>query len=387
MMNTSTFLKSAIQIHSRLIEIRRHLHMHPELSFQEFETARYILSLLDEWGISYTSGIAGTGIIAQIPGKSNKTIGIRADMDALPITEKSTHSYVSKNPGVMHACGHDVHMTCALGALLLLKEMDVPHNIRFIFQPGEEKLPGGASLMIAQGAIDDLEKLLALHVFPDLPAGQVGFKPGKYMASSDELYITVTGRGGHGALPHLNLDPVVAASQLVLALQQVVSRFAPPSVPSVLSIGKFVANGTTNVIPDRVHLEGTFRTMDELWRAKAHDIIRNIAQNTAASAGVLAEVTIVKGYPALVNDQDFTRRCIELAGELLGADQVKELDIRMTAEDFAFYSQRIPCCFFRLGTGSEQKNTLHSVHTPYFDIDEDALITGSALLAWLAYHA
>lgn len=386
-MNTSEFLKAAVQIHSRLVEIRRHLHMHPELSFQEVETSRYILSLLDEWGVSYTSGIAGTGIIAEIPGKSDKTVGVRADMDALPITEKSTHSYVSKNPGVMHACGHDVHMACALGALLMLREMDLPHNIRFIFQPGEEKLPGGASLMIAEGAIRGTDKLLALHVYPHLPAGQVGFKPGRYMASSDEIYITVKGKGGHGALPHLNHDPVVAASQLVLALQQVVSRVAPPSVPSVLSIGKFMANGTTNVIPDMVQLEGTFRTMDESWRSKAHDTIRQIADNICSAAGVSAEVTIVRGYPTLVNDEDFTRRSMELAGELLGSDQVKELDIRMTAEDFAFYSQQIPCCFFRLGTGSEKKNTLHSVHTPYFDVDEDALLTGSALLGWLAYHA
>jgi amidohydrolase len=287
----------------------------------------------------------------------------------------------------MHACGHDVHMACALGALLILREVDLPHNIQFIFQPGEEKLPGGASLMIAEGAIRGIDKLLALHVYPHLPAGQVGFKPGRYMASSDEIYITVKGKGGHGALPHLNHDPVVAASQLVLALQQVVSRVAPPSVPSVLSIGKFIANGTTNVIPDIVQLEGTFRTMDESWRGKAHDIIRQIAHSVCAAAGVSAEVTIVRGYPALVNDEDFTRHCIELACELLGSDQVKELDIRMTAEDFAFYSQQIPCCFFRLGTGSEKKNTLHSVHTPYFDVDEDALITGSALLGWLAYHA
>jgi hippurate hydrolase len=387
MMNASEFLKAAVQIHSRLIEIRRHLHMHPELSFQEIQTSRYILSLLDEWGVSHRSGVAGTGIIAEISGKSDITIGIRADMDALPITEKNSHSYVSKNMGVMHACGHDVHMACALGAIMILREMDLPHNIRIIFQPGEEKLPGGANLMIAEGAIRGIDKLLALHVYPHLPAGQVGFKPGKYMASSDEIYITVKGKGGHGALPHLNHDPVVAASQLVLALQQVVSRFAPPAIPSVLSIGKFIANGTTNVIPDIVQLEGTFRTMDESWRGKAHDIIRQIAHSVCAAAGVSAEVTIVRGYPALVNDVDFTRRCIELAGELLGADQVKELDIRMTADDFAFYSQCIPCCFFRLGTGNENKNTLHSVHTPYFDIDEDALITGSALLAWIACHA
>lgn len=385
-MNASQFIQAARQIHSRLIEIRRHLHMHPELSFQEVETARYIAGLLDEWGVTYRIGIAGTGIIAEIGGGSGKIIGIRADMDALPITEKSTHDYVSKNIGVMHACGHDVHMTCALGALLLLRNKALPHGIRFIFQPGEEKLPGGASLMISEGAIQGIEKLLALHVYPHLPSGYVGFKPGRYMASSDEVYITVKGKGGHGALPHLNHDPVVAASQLVLALQQVVSRFVPPSVPSVLSIGRFIANGTTNVIPDIVQLEGTFRTMDESWREKAHDSIRQIADSICSAAGVTAEVTIVRGYPALVNDEDFTRRSIELAGELLGLDQVKELDIRMTAEDFAFYSQQIPCCFFRLGTGNEEKNTLHSVHTPYFDVDEDALITGSALLAWLAYN-
>lgn len=386
-MNASQFIQAAHRIHPRLIEIRRHLHMHPELSFEEVKTASYIAGLLDEWGITYKTGIAGTGIIAEIGGGSGKTIGIRADMDALPITEKSIHDYVSKNIGVMHACGHDVHMACALGALLLLRDIELPHGIRFIFQPGEEKLPGGASLMISEGAIQGIEKLLALHVYPHLPTGHVGFKPGRYMASSDEIYITVKGKGGHGALPHLNHDPVVAASQLVLALQQVVSRFAPPSVPSVLSIGKFIANGTTNVIPDIVQLEGTFRTMDESWRNKAHDAIRQIADSICSATGASAEVIIIRGYPVLLNDEDFTRRCIELAGELLGSDQIKELDIRMTAEDFAFYSQQIPCCFFRLGTGNEEKNTLHSVHTSYFDVDEDALITGSALLAWLAYHA
>lgn len=386
-MNASQFIQAAHRIHPRLIKIRRHLHMHPELSFEEVKTASYIAGLLHEWGVTYKTGIAGTGIIAEIGGGSGKTIGIRADMDALPITEKNTHDYVSKNIGVMHACGHDVHMACALGALLLLRDVELPHGIRFIFQPGEEKLPGGASLMISEGAIQGIEKLLALHVYPHLPTGHVGFKPGRYMASSDEIYITVKGKGGHGALPHLNHDPVVAASQLVLALQQVVSRFAPPSVPSVLSIGKFIANGTTNVIPDIVQLEGTFRTMDESWRNKAHDAIRQIAYSICSAAGTSAEVTIIRGYPVLLNDEDFTHRCIELAGELLGSDQIKELDIRMTAEDFAFYSQQIPCCFFRLGTGNEEKNTLHSVHTSYFDVDEDALITGSALLAWLAYHA
>lgn len=386
-MKASVFIEAATQIHPQLIEIRRYLHMHPELSFQEKETSKYITRLLEDWGIDYTSGIAGTGIIAELPGKSNKTIAIRADMDALPIFEKSTHEYVSKNPGVMHACGHDVHMACALGAMLLLRELELPHNIRFIFQPGEEKLPGGASLMIAEGAIKGIEKMLALHVYPNLPAGQVGFKPGKYMASSDEIYIKVIGKGGHGALPHLNQDPVVAASQMVIALQQVVSRSAPANIPSVLSIGKFIAEGTTNVIPDVVQLEGTFRTMEESWRNKAHEKIYQIAKHTAFAWGVRAEVDIVKGYPALVNDEVFTHRCIRLAKELLGEDQVKALEIRMTAEDFAFYSQQIPCCFFRLGTGSEKKNTLHSVHTPYFDVDEDALITGSATLGWLAFHA
>jgi amidohydrolase len=385
-MKSSDFLEAATRIHLQLIEIRRYLHMHPELSFQEKETAKYIARLLEEWGIAYTAGIAGTGIMAELSGKSNRTIAIRADMDALPIVEKNTHEYVSKNPGVMHACGHDVHMACALGAMLLLRELELPHNIRFIFQPGEEKLPGGASLMIAEGAIKGIEKMIALHVYPNLSAGQVGFKPGKYMASSDEIYIKVIGKGGHGALPHLNQDPVVAASQMVIALQQVVSRSAPPNIPSVLSIGKFIADGTTNVIPDIVQLEGTFRTMDESWRTLAHEKIHQIAEHTASACGVRAEVNIVKGYPALVNDEVFTHRCIELAKELLGEDQVKSLDIRMTAEDFAFYSQQVPCCFFRLGTGSEEKNTLHSVHTPYFDVDEDALITGSATLGWLAFH-
>lgn len=371
--------------------IREDFHAYPELSFKEFETAKKISAFLTKEGIEHRTGIAGTGIIAQIKGKNpdKQLVALRADMDALPIQEKNQVSYASRHEGIMHACGHDVHSACLMGALKIIHSLkdDFEGTVWGIFQPGEELLPGGAKLMLEAGIFDERKPdvIFAQHVFPELQAGQLGFRPGPYMASTDEIYITVKGKGGHGALPHQNQDPVIAAAQLIIALQQVVSRHAKPNTPSVLSIGKVIANGATNVIPDDVRLEGTFRTMDESWRMRAHHLIRQIAEHTCRALGTEAEVNIEKGYPALENDTESTLIAMQQAQVYLGEKQVFDLDIRMTAEDFAWFAQKYPVCFYRLGTASPDGSNNAGVHNALFDIDAQALKTGMGHMAWQAF--
>ena len=372
-----------------IIHLRQYLHQHPELSFEEYKTSELIKKKLEEFNIE-TSLLAGTGVVGILRGKNpeSKIIALRADMDALPILEQNNVSYKSVNEGVMHACGHDVHSSSLLGAAKILGELrnEFEGTVKFIFQPGEEKLPGGASLMIEQGVLENPspEILFAQHVYPSMEAGRVGFKSGMYMASTDEVYITVKGKGGHGAMPHLNIDPVVISAHLIIALQQLVSRNANPITPTVLSFGKVMANGATNVIPNEVKLEGTFRTMDERWRNQAHEKIKVMAISVSESMGGTCEVNILKGYPFLVNDSAVTGKARKHAEDYLGKEKVEELDIRMTAEDFAFFSQKRPSCFYRLGTGNKSKNIVSPVHTDTFDIDESALETGMGLMAWLA---
>ena len=374
----------------QIIDIRRHLHQHPELSFQEHKTSAYIQSKLTEMGIPFESGIVDTGIVARIEGKNpkSKTIALRADMDALPIHEENNIPYVSKNSGVMHACGHDVHSASLLGAASILNTLkdDFNGSIKLIFQPGEEKIPGGASLMIREGVLQNPEPsgIIGQHVFPDLEVGKVGFRPGMYMASADEIYVTVKGKGGHGALPHKNIDPVLIASHILVALQQIVSRFAKPDIPVVLSFGKVQANGATNIIPDQVTLEGTFRTMNEDMRFMLHDRMKEMAASIAKGMGGSCDFDIHVGYPFLINDEATTKRCISMAREYLGADNVVDLDLRMTAEDFAFYTQEVPGCFYRLGVRNESKGITGGLHTSTFDIDESALEIGMGLMATLA---
>lgn len=369
---------------------RKELHAHPELSFEEFETSERIKKKLKEYGIPFEDGWAGTGIIAWLEGANpgSNCIALRADMDALPITEKNQTDYVSKNPGVMHACGHDVHSSCLLGAAKILNELKEQWSgkIIFIFQPGEEKFPGGASLLLKEGLLEKFQpkKIIAQHVYPELEVGKLGFREGMYMASADEIYIQIKGKGGHGALPHKNIDPVIISAHLLLALQNVTSRFAPPTVPSVLSFGKVEAKGATNVIPDTVFIEGTFRTMNEEWRSKAHELIENIAKSTAKSFGGDCEIQIKKGYPFLQNDKELTSSARNSAKKLLGEDQIVELDLRMTAEDFSYYSQEMPSCFYRLGVGNKKKGITASVHSPNFDIDEKAISVGMASMAFIA---
>jgi len=367
---------------------RRHLHAHPELSFEEKETSAYVQSALKEMGIPFKTGYAGYGIVATIGSGSGKVIALRGDMDALPIQEENEVPYKSKNEGVMHACGHDVHTSSVLGAARILKSMEKELNgrILLVFQPGEERLPGGASIMLKEGALKDPapQAIFGQHVFPELEAGKVGFRPGMYMASADEIYIRVKGRGGHAALPHYNVDPVLMASHLIIAMQQVVSRFGNPTVPSVLSFGRIEGKGSTNVIPDEVYIEGTFRTMDEQWRAEAHEQMQRLANGLVASMGGTCEMRIEKGYPFLVNDEELTLRSKDRAIEYLGEENVVDLPIRMTAEDFSYFSQEFTGCFYRLGVRNESRGIIHNLHQSRFDVDEDALLVGCGLMAYLA---
>jgi amidohydrolase len=392
MIQLNDLASSAKAVQDELIEIRRHLHANPELSFQEEKTAAFVSQKLTELGIPHKTGIGGHGIIADIVGdKDGKIVAVRGDMDALPITELNKTSYVSKNPGVMHACGHDVHTTCILGAARLLQERksSLRGTVRLIFQPAEERIPGGASLMIKDQALKnpDVQLIFGQHVYPDMEVGNVGFRPGMYMASADELYITVKGKGGHAGLPHKTIDTVLLASHVVTAIQQLVSRRANASLPTVVSIGKFIANGATNVIPDEVKLEGTIRTMNEEWRFELHDLLKDLVSGICQSMGGSAEIEVRKGYPALINDDSLTIWARQKAIELLGEESVHDLDLRMTAEDFAYFAQQIPACFYRLGTSNSKKDLGAPLHTGKFDIDEEALSIGTSLMATLAVKA
>jgi len=372
------------------ITIRRHLHAHPELSFQEYNTSKFVQEKLSEFGIPYQAGVAGTGIIAFIEGKnpSSKLMALRADMDALPIIEENDVPYKSTNHGVMHACGHDVHTTSLLGAARILHTLkdEWEGTVQLVFQPAEERLPGGASIMIQEGAFDKKlpEEMYGQHVDPEIPAGKIGLKPGMYMASADEIYVTVKGKGGHAAKPAKIIDPVLIASHLIVALQQVVSRWGNPAVPSVLSFGKVIANGATNVIPNEVKLEGTFRTFDETWRKEAHERMVNLATHLTQSMGGDVDFRIDVGYPVLNNHEELTKKAKQKAIEYLGADNVIDLQLRTTAEDFAYYSHKMPSCFYRLGTSSPTDDSKsYSVHNSRFDIDESALEIGMGLMAWM----
>ncbi|MEE4198750.1 MAG: M20 family metallopeptidase [Bacteroidales bacterium] len=374
----------------QVVDIRRHLHQYPELSFQEVETAQYISNLLTKWGIEFESGIAETGIVAYIRGKNpeQKTVALRADMDALPIEEKNNVSYQSKNKGVMHACGHDAHTASLLGTILILNSLkdEFEGTIKCIFQPGEELLPGGAKRMIQQGVLKNPEPEIVIgqHVYPELPAGKIGLKDGPYMASTDEIYITIKGRGGHGAMPWKIDDTVLIASHIILALQQISSRHAPDGIPTILSFGKIIANGATNVIPDEVYLEGTFRTMNEEWRTAAHRKIKKITTGVAQSMGAKAEINIKKGYPVLINDAKITRIAKKAAMDYLGKNNVMDLNYRMTAEDFAYFAREKPSVFYRLGVSAINQKECSSLHSSTFDINEKALNTGMGTMAYLA---
>ena len=373
-----------------LLKIRHHLHRHPELSFQESETAHYIDRLLTDWNIEHKTGVGGEGIVALIKGvrPEKKTIALRADMDALPIEEQNNMSYKSENRGTMHACGHDVHMTCLLGTAKLLQELkqDFEGTVKLIFQPAEETLPGGAVQMIKDGVLENPkpETIIAQHVFPDLEVGKVGFKSGMYMASSDEINIYVRGKGGHAAIPGKGDDTVFTAAQIIVELKNIVKKNSSSAIPTVLSFGKIVGNGAHNVFPVEVAIHGTLRTFDETWRKEVHKIIIETAQNIAHSYGIVSEVVIDKGYPFLVNDDKVTQQAKEAAIDFLGAENVEDLPIRMTVEDFAYYAQKVPASFYRLGTANRNKGITSNLHTPTFDVDEESIKIGTGLMTYIA---
>ena len=370
------------------VAVRHHLHAHPELSYQEFETSKFIQEKLTEFGIPFTVK-ATTGVVGILEGKdpSSRVLALRADMDALPILEANKVEYRSKNNGVMHACGHDVHTTCLLGAARILSELknEWKGTIKLIFQPGEEKNPGGASLMIKDGVLEDPapQGILALHVHTALEAGKFGFRSGKVMASADELYFTIRGKGGHAASPHLVIDPVLISSHLIIALQQVISRHNNPFNPSVLSITSFQAGTTTNVIPSEAKLMGTFRAMDEEWRFRAHELIKKQATELVHAMGGEIDIHIDVGYPAVHNNEELNEKVRDKAKDLVGEENVLLNELRMGAEDFGYYAQKIPACFYRVGVMNKAKGITSGVHTPTFNIDESAIETGIAMFALL----
>ncbi|WP_268122661.1 M20 metallopeptidase family protein [Roseivirga pacifica] len=373
-----------------IVAIRRHIHAHPELSFEEHETAKYVAEQLRKLGIEPTEGVADTGITALIKGKNpdTKVVALRGDMDALPIQEENDVPYKSTNDGVMHACGHDVHTACLLGAATILNELkdEFEGTIKLVFQPGEEKNPGGASLMIKAGALENPRPaaMLGQHVLPYIPTGKLGFRSGKYMASADEVYLTVKGQGGHAALPDKAIDPIVIAAQIITALQTVISRNADPKMPTVLTFGAIHGGSAQNIIPNEVKIAGTFRALDEDWRFKAHDLITKLATSVAEGMGGSCDVNIDVGYPFLHNDEDTTAIARAAACEYIGEENIVDLDLWLGAEDFAYYSHEVPACFYRLGTGNEAKETTFGAHTPRFNVDEDAIELGIGFMAWNA---
>lgn len=394
-----TIKSFSAQLSAEVIAIRRHLHQHPELSFEEYHTSAYVCSVLDKYSIPYTKGIVKTGIVALIEGKNPeaKTILLRADLDALPIQEQNEVSYKSENPGVMHACGHDVHTASVLGTAVILQKLKdtFEGTVKIMFQPGEEVLPGGSSLMISEGVLQSPEVGLALaqHVFPSMETGKVGFRKGMYMASTDELHITITGKGGHAAMAGDYNNPLVIAAHIITEMEKQfpfeidaegVSRDTSNQIPTVVAFGKIEGKGATNVIPQSVYMAGTLRTMDEHWRLRVKERIREIIHGICEAYQASAEINIIDGYPFLVNDEPLTERCRQSAIEYLGAEQVEELPLRMTAEDFAYVSQAVPSCFYRLGTGNKEKGITAGVHTATFDIDEKALEISTGLMAWMA---
>jgi amidohydrolase len=385
-----------------VIAFRRHIHQHPELSFEEFKTAEYVCSILDKHQIKYTKGIVKTGIVAIIEGKnpSKKTLLLRADLDALPIEEKNTTEYISQYKGIMHACGHDVHTASVLGTAIILNQLnsEFEGTVKIMFQPGEEVLPGGSSLMIGEGVLQNpkVNMAIAQHVFPSMETGKVGFKSGMYMASTDELHITITGKGGHAAMAGEYNNPLVVAASIIKEIEKQfpfkideegVARHIGNNIPTVIAFGKIEGKGATNVIPETVYLAGTFRTMDEVWRKEVKDKIKNIVQTVCEVYKVAADINIIDGYPFLTNDVSVTEQCKQSAIEYLGKESVEELPLRMTAEDFAYITQQVPSCFYRLGTGNKAKGITSGVHTSTFDIDEKALEISTGLMAWMVLNS
>jgi len=377
------------QYYNEVVTVRRAIHSFPELAFEEKKTSALVAKTLAALGLKVETGIAKTGVIGILEGASSgPCVAIRADMDALPILERTDLPYASQNAGVMHACGHDAHTAMALGAAMTLSQLkkDIRGTIKFLFQPSEEKAPGGAPEMILEGALKNpnVDAIFGQHVLSNAESGSVGFRPGAMMASADELYITIIGKGGHGAKPHLTIDPIVVASHVVIALQTVVSRRIDPLEKCVLTIGKFTGGTATNVIPHEVSLAGTLRTMNEDVRKQAHKLIDETIRGVARGLGADYELTVVSGYPTLVNDESVTAFALNAAADLLGKKNVFEAELFMGAEDFAYFLQKIPGTFFRLGVCDPKKKNPADIHDAHFTLDERAMVTGTATLAYLA---
>ena len=385
--------RRAEALDAEVVRIRRHFHRNPELSTEEYETGRFIEKTLRGWGIECRGGYSGTGVVGILKGRNpeKRCVALRADMDALPIQEQTGLDFASCNPGVMHACGHDVHMACLLGASKILKDMasEWEGTVKLIFQPSEEDFRAGAPVMIREGVLENPvpSRIFALHVLPEMDCGKVGCKEGQYMASTDELYLKVVGKGGHGATPELTVDPVLMSAYILTSLQQIVSRQAPPYVPTVLTFGRIIGEGRTNIIPGEVNIEGTLRTFNEAWRAKAHERIRLCAESVAEGLGGHCVLEVDHGYPFVFNDPEATRKVRETASALLGAEKVEELPLRMTAEDFAYYTQQVPGCMFRLGVRPKDVENPSSLHTSTLAIDEACLKVGVSMMALLGMSA
>ena len=388
----------AHQYFDEVVSFRRHLHKNPELSFQEYNTSKFVCSILDKYSIAYKKDIVKTGIIAIIEGKNptKKTILLRADLDALPIKEKNNVDYASQNAGIMHACGHDAHTASVLGTAIILNQLkhEFEGTVKIMFQPGEEVLPGGSSLMIKEGVLQNpkVDVAIAQHVFPSMEVGKVGFREGMYMASTDELHITITGKGGHAAMAGDYNNPLVVAAHIITEIEKQfpfvidaegVARNTQNNIPTVIAFGKIEGKGATNVIPESVYLAGTFRTMDEAWRKEVKSKITDIVHTIATTYNAKADINIMDGYPFLINDDEVTKNCKQAAIEYLGKENVEDLPLRMTAEDFAYITQQVPSCFYRLGTGNKAKGITSGVHTSTFDIDEKALEISTGLMAWM----
>jgi amidohydrolase len=379
-------------IYEKIKGYREHLHQNPELSYKEFNTMEYVAAKLKEIGIPYEKGVAGTGIIGIVRSSKHSEnqacIGLRADLDALPIQEQNTASYKSKVEGVMHACGHDVHTSILLGAAEILFELreDLEHPVKLIFQPGEEKNPGGASLLIEAGVLENpkVKEMYALHVFPELEVGKLAIRPGLNMASCDELHLEIIGVGGHGAMPEKCINPILIGSEFIIEAQNIIHKSCPKEVPCVISFGHFDALGATNVIPERAEIKGTFRTMNEEWREKAAILLMDLANNLENKYKGNVNLIVSKGYPFLKNDEELTEKLKTKFESFFGPEKIEGLALRMTSEDFSFYSQTIPVCFFRLGVGNKEKGIIYSVHHPKFDVDSACLKTGMLAMIQVA---
>ncbi len=391
MLTPEDFLNAARSKAGRLVELRRTIHANPELAFEEYETAALVGSVHDELGIDKQTNVAKTGVVATLRGgkatSTTKCVALRGDMDALPIQEETGLAFASRNPGKMHACGHDSHTTMALGAAMLLNDLrDVlPGTVKFLHQPSEEVLPGGASVMVREGALENVDAVFGQHVLPLRKAGQIGFYPGTMMASADEIYITITGKSGHAAIPHEAIDPVLAASEIVLLVQKIISRTLSPFEKGVVTISSIHGGTATNIIPDEVHLKGTLRAMDEEWRKGAKKRLEKIIQGVCLANGTEYDLEIRHGYPALDNDPWATELAKRATSELLGEDNVFQAEPMMGAEDFAYYLQKIPGSFWWIGAGTEEQGCIAGLHNSKFTIDESILPVGSAVMAWVAY--